>query len=649
MRNKLFVFAVLFLFMAGLCQAQDNNEEAEAESPPQEEIIEDGIFPQPEDSAQEEMKPQPISAVEISQPASSGPNKISLDIKGMDIVDVLKMLASRSGLNIVVGKNVAGRVTLFLKDVDIKDAFEIILLANDLAYETKGDIINVMTQRDYELLYGQRYLDKKQARIIKLKYAKAVDLSRALNQIKSNIGRIVVDEGSNTLALIDAPDNIAAMERFILDTDLPVQTKIFSLNYAQADKLQPKLQEIITKGVGTLSVDERTNKVIVTDYPGKLEMISKIITSFDEKTPQVLIDAQIVELSPSDEFEMGVDWDYWIKNHFRVTVPLAAGSAIGFGTAVTPASVGDFSAILDMLRTIGDTKILSSPRIIALNNQEARILVGTKDAYITSSSSQAGDSTVTSQTVNFVDVGIKLYVTPTVNRDGFVTMKIRPEISSAERTNIVAQNLTTQIPIVTTSEAETTVMLKDGVTIIIGGLKRDSRIKTVRKIPVLGDIPLLGFFFRDTSDSVETTELVILLTPHIITGENSFTDFSEIKPKEGAVLRMDRGKIISEKVNSVREQEVSKQINYEYYRVVADKLKSLSISRMKTEEKGEVMVSFVLNPSGQLKGEPWVLSSSNEKLNTAAIECVKRASPFPPFPSGLEKEEEAFRVNLSYE
>lgn len=269
---------------------------------------------------------------ELSQESK---NTISLDIKGMDIVDILKMLSTRTGMNIVVGKNVTGKVTLFLKNVDAWDAFEIILLANDLAYEKKGDIINVMTQRDYELQYGERYQDKKQAKTIQLKYAKAVDLSRALNQFKTNVGKIVVDEGSNTLILLDNPQKIKEMEDFIKSADLPLKTKVFSLNYAQADKIQTKIQEAITKGIGSLKIDERTNKIAVTDYPERLIEIAKIIQAFDEKTPQVLIDAQIIEIRPSDKFEMGIDWDYWIEKNFKVAgaLPIGTSSRLLLGTA----------------------------------------------------------------------------------------------------------------------------------------------------------------------------------------------------------------------------------------------------------------------------------------------------------------------------
>ena len=642
--------------------------------------------------SREEAKQIALDITKATLPASRDQNKISLDIKGMDIVDVLKMLAARSGINIVVGKNVSGRVTLFLKDVNVWDAFEIVLLANDLAYEKKGEIINVMTQRDYELQYGQRYLDKKEAKVVQLKYAKAADLSRALNQIKTNIGRVVVDEGSNTIALIDTPDKIKEMDDFIRSTDLPIETRLFSLNYAQADKLQPKIQETLTKGVGYIRVDERTNKIAVTDYPAKLEEIANVISAFDEKTPQVLIDAQIIEIKPSDKFEMGVDWDFWIKNHFDIKAALPVGTAnrLLLGTSsAAPSKKGEYKAILDLLRTIGDTKILSSPRIMALNNQEAKILVGTKDAYITSATSQAGDTSVTSQTVNFVDVGIKLYVTPTINRDGFVTMKIKPEISSATRTDITSEGQITQIPIVTTSESETTVMVKDGVTIIIGGLRKDERLKTVKKIPLIGDIPLLGFFFRSTSDELKKTELVILLTPHIMSGESSYTDFSEIKPKEGAVLKMEKGSIVTEKFSeglakeppkeelakqkfankepvkkeSLKKEPAKKESVKEiakkesltendftdYYKLVADKLKGSTLSSYPKGAKGKVKLVFTLAKDGSLLDEPYVLEADDSVLIPFALRTIRSASPFPPFPKFLEKDKETFKISLYYE
>ena len=586
-------------------------------------------------------------AMQKEQKLNPVAGRISLDIKGMDIVDVLKMLATRVGLNIAIGKNVSGRVTTFLKDVDAWGAFEMVLLANDLAYEQKGEIINVMTQRDYELIYGERFKDIKRMETMHLKYAKATELAKSLNQIKTNIGRIAVDEASNTVVLIDAPEAITEMLEFIKQTDVPLITRIFTLNYAPADKLQAKLQETVTKGSGSIKIDERTNKITVTDYPEKLEEISKLIAAFDEKPLQVLIDAQIIELTPSDAFKMGVDWDYWAKKYLdiKLALPQSATGALIMGTASTnPAKANDYKGIMDILRTIGDTKILSSPRILVVNNQEAKILVGTKDAYITSTTSQGGSgNTVTSQSVSFVDTGIKLYVTPTINKDGFITMRIKPEVSSSKRTDITAEGKITQIPIVTTSEAESTLMVKDGVTIIMGGLKKDKRDKTVKKIPFLGDIPGLGFLLRSTTDEYTKTELVILLTPHIVSGEESFTDFSEIPPKDGGVAKMVKGNIIIEKIAQAK----STLDNLEYKRLVLDKIRALALFDRPKNEKGEIKLFFSLGADGRLQGEPKVTSSSNPNLNAIAIKHIKSASPFPAFPSGA-KEPENFTIAFDY-
>ncbi|MDD5584489.1 MAG: secretin N-terminal domain-containing protein [Candidatus Omnitrophica bacterium] len=688
MRKTLFVGMVIVLLTTvctawaqeniEIVTAQDQNETAQL--PSQEETPPLTLENQAQETAssvQEEQAPQETSSGPIvpdlqeqavvtpfpeqspvqAQPAvlitgeSPTQNKISLDIKGMDIVDVLKMLANRSGMNIVVGKNVTGRVTLFLKNVDVWDAFELILLSNELAYEKKGDILNVMTQSDYELQYGERFQDAKQGKIIHLKYTKAVDLSRALSQIKTNIGKIVVDEGSNTLALIDTPEKIREMEDFIVKTDLPLQTKVFTLNYAKAEKLSVKIQEMLTKGIGSLRIDERTNKIVVTDYPEKLDEVSRVVAAFDEKTQQVLIDAQIIEIRPSDKFEMGVDWDYWLKNHFRVASALPIGTAnrLLISTAVDVVTgKGDYKAILDVLRTIGDTKILSSPRIMALNNQEAKILVGTKDAYITSTTSLAGEASVSSQTVNFVDVGIKLYVTPTINNDGFVTMKIRPEISSSVRTDITAEGKITQIPIVTTSEAETTVMIKDGVTIIIGGLQKDEKNKTVKKIPLLGDIPGVGFFFRSTSDETKKTEIVILLTPHIISGESPLTDFSEIKPEEGIVVKMEKGKIVSEKIPD-RNKETKNMSVAGYYDLLTYKINALAYLNQPKGEKGEVKLTFILTKDGILLEEPIAYYSNNFALTPGAIRAIQQASPFAPFPKAIGNTKKKFKITLLYQ
>ena len=597
--------------------------------------------------------------------------KISLDLKGMDIVDVLKMISQRSGLNLIIGKNVSGKVTIFLKEVNIWDAFKIILSADNLAYEIRGDIIYVMTDKNYELTYGDKFQDKKSSLNRTLKFARAAELSKTITQVKSNVGKVIVDEATNTIVIMDSLEKVRQIDALIDLLDKPLTTRIFDLKYALADKLSPKIQEEVTKGVGSVKIDERTNKIAVTDYPDKVLGIGRIIEAFDEKPLQVRIDAQIIEISPEkDEFKMGVDWDAWISKNLRMATPLSMGNStkLSLGMAAAGLSLGekyDRKGVLDLLRTIGKTKILSSPSIMALNNQEAKILVGTKEAYITSSTSQSGSGTSeTAQTVNFVDVGVKLYVTPTISQNDFVTMKIKPEVSSAKMTDLTSAGKVTQVPIVTTSEAETVVIVKDGMTIVIAGLKRDKKENEIKKIPLLGDIPILGAIFRSVSSSLNKTELVVFLTPRIVR--------DEFPPPKYVSLTKDND--IMDLVKEIEKEYIFRKYNVQnkekgipdftrlipistagytikdYSAYVRNKIYSLmNLMRIVPQQKGKVVVSFAVSSNGSLLGEPRVLSATSESLSQPALNIVKSASPFPPMPKGISKTEMEFQLPIVYD
>lgn len=526
------VLAIVWLLSlemrVGLSQEEDlsSQEVSESEESPPQETQEQALKAIEElEKLATEPSITPTQKIEPSPVTVTTPGKISLAIKGMDILDVLKMLAQQTDFNIVVGKNVTGRVTMFLKDVEPWDALEIVLLANNLAYEKKNNLVNVMTDRDYEMLYGEKFQDKKQLLSLRLKFAKAADVSKALIQIKTNIGKIVVDEGTNTLILMDVPERIKQMQEIVGGMDRKTISQEFALNYAKVEKIQLVLQETITKGVGSIKVDTQTNKVIVTDYPEKILEISRIIKAFDEKIPQVLIESKIVEVTLSDEFKMGIDWEYWLKKNVDLkgmfSQSLSAGGRVTVGTMTAVDELGEYRAVVEALRTIGATDTLSTPRITVVNNQEAKILVGTKQPYATQTTVTGEGGTVTiAESITFVDVGIKLYVTPTINKDGFITMKIRPEVSSTGTPYTTARG--EEIPVVSTTEAETTVTVKDGTTILIAGLIKDKKEKTINKIPLLGDIPLLGIFFKKTQETITKTELVIFLTPHLFSGETTY-------------------------------------------------------------------------------------------------------------------------------
>lgn len=594
--------------------------------------------------------------VEVLVPKDTKPQElISLDIKGMDIVDVLKTLAMRSGLNIVVGKNVVGKVTIFLKDVEPRQALDIILLANDLAYEENGNIINVMTNRDYEARYGEKFSDLKRVKVIKLKYAKAGPLVAALNQIKSQIGKVVVDEGSSIVILMDTPERLSQMAGMLEQIDRPTENKVFDLSYSNSEKLKAKINEMITKNIGTVTIDERTNKIIIVDYPEKIQEISRMVEAFDSQTKQVLIDSKIIEVTLDDHTQLGIDWDYWIREKFRVEnafpLSLTTGGKLTVGTT-TITTPGQYNAVIEMLDTYGDTQVLSSPRVTAINNQEAKILVGSKEAYITQTTSQAGTgSTITAESVNFVDVGVQLYVTPSINKEGFVTMKIRPVVSSATYKSITSGGTVSQIPIVATSEAETSVLVKDGATIIIAGLIKDEKIKTVNKIPILGDIPLLGNVFKKTDDEVKKKELVIFLTPHILTPNLSETKESAMEFKKSLDMLEEFDKPELDRILSLDTKKATAgDSGYFSYLSHLRRIIAQSSARIAPKEfkPGEVEVSFILTSDGKLKASPQVLSATEDSLKDYALSAVTSAAPFPPFPSQLQKDEEKFDIVISF-
>lgn len=655
---------------------------------------------------------------QLSEPTTQR-GKISLDIKGMDIIDALKLLSKQADLNIVAGKNVRGKVTLFLKDVDPWFAFQVILAANDLAYEEENGIITVMAERDYELMYGEKFNVRQQVKTVKLRYAKAAEVSKALTQIKSKVGAVIIDENTNTLIIKDTPASIAQMIESIKELDTKTDTKVYDLNYAVAEKVKEKLGNTISKA-GTIDIDERTNKLIVTDTPRKIKEADKLVKELDEKTKQVLIETKIIQIDLDDDYKLGVNWDKFFGE-------LTLGSSFqAITSAISPTSSGTtggvfklgnldkdtYQATVRALETLGRTNTLSSPRVVTTNNEEAKILVGTNQPYATSTTTTpATGSAITSYQITYLDLGVKLHVTPTINEDGFITMKIKPEVSSST-SNYSYGSPTTNVPIVKTSQVETTVMVKDGTTIVLAGLMESRDEEDVNKVPILGDIPILGGLFRSrtkgSTSLSEKTELVIFITPRVITGdvhseeveeytdmvydletkyddeeffkqkkkigltpeeeeeidklvEDKFTDFEATKKKPEdrnihitkEVVEEEVPKLVKEPVYSAAPTVVSRTGGYaeaskEYQELVRNQVHELINQRLDPLLKGEVFVEFTILYDGSLKDEPRILRSSNDDLKDLTIVSILQASPYPPFPKEVTAREKTYKILISY-
>lgn len=462
-----------------------------------------------------------------------------LQLKDLGIAEVFKLISDKTGLNIIAGQGISGQVTIYLKNVRLKDVMRIILDANNLAYTVKDGVVHIITAQEYERRFGRVFGGDITTKIRRLRYMDVNDTFTLLNQVKSSSGKIIADGRSNTLVLMDAPSQIKLMEELIDQVDKPMTVRVFDLNYAKAKDVAEKLDASLLSKNGTVKFDEASNKLIVTDSAEKIEQIAKVIEAFDVKRPQVLIEAKIVQIILSDQQKLGVDWEAVvdkfhnldIKNNFDILDSGARAGSLSIGTLA-----GDnYEVLVQALDSQGTTDILSSPRIMTIDGQEAKILVGSSEPYVTSSTTtpSSGPTTI-AESINFIEVGIKLYVTPQIHKDKFITMKIKPEVSSVTRTLKTANNNT--IPIVDTSEAETTVTVKDGVTIVIGGLIKDEDIVSKNKVPILGNIPVVGLAFRNSDDLKRKTEIVVFLTPRIMTGDVPAETTGPASPKQAGVV-----------------------------------------------------------------------------------------------------------------
>jgi type II secretory pathway component GspD/PulD (secretin) len=493
--------------------------------------------------------------------------RISLDLRNIDIIEALKFLSLKSGLNIVPTQNVAGRVTLIVENVPVKDVFDIMLRANKLAYDKRSEIYNVMTEAEYRALYGKNFSDTREVKLFRLEYAIPEQAFVLLDVIKSDIGRLLVDRESGTVMMMDTNEKIREAEKALVALEQKSHIQVFDLNYADATEVAEQLKsQLDMKKVGSIKADTRSNQVIVQTLPERMKDIARLIKRLDKKTREVLINTKIIKIKLYDQRDTGIEWEglfgmimdagaAYVGSYPFSAVQAASdawrsrgqvlkdmGESIGSypfsglttdydsGTKVSPGErihVGivdnkrDIDMVIKYLQTLGKTKILSNPAIAAVDNQEAKLLVGERQAYITTTTTTGATTTTTSEEVIFVEVGIKLSITPRINDEGYVIMKIKPEISSL--IGSLTTNSGNVIPIIDTSSAETTIMAKDGSTIILGGLGKEEKTETSEGVPFLSKLPLLGFLFRSSTKRTERSELLIMITPIIFEGDTLVT------------------------------------------------------------------------------------------------------------------------------
>ena len=411
------------------------------------------------------------TGVNVSTEEVSKEGNVTVDFHDADIHNVLRILAFKSGTNIVAGPEVTGTVTMELRDVPWEKALDVILSTYGYGYDRKGNIVIVTTIEN---------LKKRRE---------------------------------------DAQ---------LLSDQEPLITKTFVLNYAKASDAITSLEKMKTAR-GSINFDQRTNSIIIRDIAGNVELMAEVVEALDKTTPQVLIEAKIVETSLNNAENMGIDWvmkatasgmkvpTIWpftthsANKYLPTDVPAAEDTEFTFGTL----NFSQAQAVFELLHNRTDTNILSNPRIVTLDNKKASIVVGSQypiPSYVYNEE----QARLQVNGFEYKDIGIIFEVTPHVNNAGVVTLEIGPRITDI-LDFVTVEN--TQLPRLSNEYAATQVMVKDGETLVIGGLLKDKTIDIKKKIPILGDLPILGLAFQKSEKSVIKTDLLIFLTPHIITPE----------------------------------------------------------------------------------------------------------------------------------
>ena len=389
---------------------------------------------------------------------------VSLDADDANLPAVLKILAEKGDLNIITGPGVsAGRITIHMKDVPIEQAVNLVVRAAGLAYERIGNSILVAESKSLKEETGLS------AYVVELRFADANDVKAALHGLTD---QIEVDRGGNRLIVVTSPRVISEIEEIVAQMDKP----------ARQVMLEARIIEVSTSDAKKYGVDwDLLNRQGMVFVEGKYATISGSLTD-----PTKITNLQTPQNTPgrSDVFSL--------RTFSRLPM--------------------SFAAFLDLMITNGSARVLASPKLATLNGKAAKILVGQRIPFVISQTVFAGSAAAPTQSIQREEVGIKLSVTPLINADGWITTTIEPEVSSV--TGFNGQNK--DLPVISTRQASTTVRMRDSSSVIIGGLLNTEQTRNETRLPILGDLPVIGALFRHTSVTSRKTDLVIEVTPHIL-------------------------------------------------------------------------------------------------------------------------------------
>jgi len=404
-----------------------------------------------------------------SPPRYTG-EKIKLDFYETDIKNVFRILRSVSGLNFAIDKDVQGKVTMTLENpVPWDQVLDLSLKMNGLGKKKEGNVVRIATLETLE------------------QEEKA--FQDAIAAKKKSLEQKISFE--------------------------PLFTEYIPINYSDAKAdISPHLEQILTKDRGKLSVDQRTNMIIITDTQAKIDQAQEIIYRLDTVTPQIMIEAKVVEVTKEFSRSIGLEWNLsnaasvtsGFTDDFNISVNQPSGSGVNLDFSffrLFGSSVAALNAQLEASEEKGEVRIVSSPRILTLDNKKAKIKQGLEYAYL--ERDDAGGSSI-----KFKDIDLLLEVTPHVTPDKRISMTLYLT------KNDIAGETSTGVPTLATNEAETELLVNNNDTVVIGGVVKTSKSNNNSGLPFLSGIPVLGSLFGTDTKVDNRNELLIFLTPSIV-------------------------------------------------------------------------------------------------------------------------------------
>jgi len=435
---------------------------------------------------------------------------VDLHVADAPLATVLQVLSIESERNIVAGNGVEARITADLHNVSFYEALDAILHVNGFGYVERGGFIYVYTQ---EQLDAEREANRRRiTRVITLDYLNSADAGRFVAPLLSPQGTITTPGVSEEFSI-------------------PENTPVGKDNYP---------------GLAVL---------VVNDFEENVLEIEDLVAELDTRPTQILVEATILQTTLDEANAFGVDFSIIADLDFdNFLAPLdavdnliqgqgqsiASGSVVdvavpgdGEGRAITTA-VGDVTGaatlkagiidedvgvFLRLLDEVTDITVVSNPKLLTLNRQVARVLVGTRVGYLNTTTTE----TATTQTVEFLDTGTQLHLRPFVTRDNLIRLELKPQVSTFRpRATVSATGDVVTIPDEDTTELVTNIIVRDGQTVVLGGLFTETTTATRRQVPVLGDVPIIGAAFRGHDDSTSRSEFIFLVTPSIV-NDNDLT------------------------------------------------------------------------------------------------------------------------------